>query len=320
MRLLVLGGTSFVGRHVVEVALKRGHEVTLFNRGQSAPELFPGLDRRTGDRATGDYSALAGGHWDGTVDVSAYVPRHVQQVAAALGGDAGRYVFISTGSVYSDPAMDVMTEDAPQHAPERGTEEVTGETYGPLKVACEQDALAAYGERATIVRPGIVAGPYDPTDRFTYWVRRIARGGEVVVPARLDQPVQVVDARDLGEFVVHALENDTAGTYNAVGPGVPLTFAGMFEALRSVAGSDAAMVPSDRLGEDDLPLVVPPDGSWDGFFRRSSERARAAGFVHRPIEATAADVLAWDRERGEPPLGTGPDDDAHARMLAAARA
>ena len=320
MRFLVVGGTSFVGRHIVEAALAAGHEVTLFNRGRSAPELFADLERRTGDRATGDYASLAEGRWDATVDVSGYVPRHVQQLAAALGDRAGRYLFISTGSVYSDASMAVMTEDAPRHAPERESEEHRGEKYGPLKVACEDDALATYGDRTTIVRPGIVAGPWDHTDRFTYWVRRIAHGGEVVLPARVDQPVQVVDARDLGEFVVHLLETDTPGTYNAVGPGEPLTFASLFEVCRAVSGSDAVAVPSEALGDEDLPLVLPADGGWDGFFRRSSERARAAGFRHRPIAETAADVLAWDRSRGEPPLVAGPDDAAHERLLAAARA
>jgi len=167
VRLLVLGGTSFVGRAMVENALSGGDEVTLFSRGRTGSELFPDLPRLRGDRGSGDYASLAEGSWDAVVDVSAYVPRHVQQAAGALEGRAGRYLFISTGSVYDKAlaAPQAMAEDSARLAPERGTEEVTGETYGPLKVACEDDVRSLWGTRATIVRPGVVAGPHDQSDR-----------------------------------------------------------------------------------------------------------------------------------------------------------
>lgn len=317
MRILVLGGTSFVGRAVVERALSAGHELTLFSRGRTGPELFPDVERRRGDRDGGDYASLAGGRWDAVVDVSAYVPRHVQQAADALRGTTGRCLFISTGSVYDvaqAPQSD-LSEDSPRLAPERGTEEVTGDTYGPLKVACEDDVTALWGLRGTTVRPGIVAGPHDPTDRFTWWVRRAARGGRVAVPGRPEQPVQVVDSRDLARLVVTLVERDAPGTYNAVGPAEPVTLAGLVHACAEAAGSSVAVVPVDPAGAGpNFPLVL-PDASWDVMFRRSAARARAAGLTATPLTRTAADVLAWDRDRGEPPLSVGLSPEREAELL-----
>lgn len=314
MDLLVLGGTSFVGRAVVEHALARGHRLTLFSRGRTGTELFPEVERRTGDRDSGDYDDLAEGSWDAVVDVSAYVPRHVREASAAVEGRAGRYLLISTGSVYdkTQAPPSGLAEDAPRLAPERGTEEVTGETYGPLKVACEDEAAARWGDRATVVRPGIVGGPHDPTDRFTYWVRRAARGGRVAVPGRLDQPVQVVDSRDLAALVVALLEADRPGTYNAVGPAEPVTLAGLVQACAQGAGStvELAAVPV----EPGFPLVL-PDESWDAMFRRSAAAARAAGLTATPLPTTAADVLAWDTGRDEPPLSVGMTAEREAELL-----
>src|SRR3954447_15621708 len=254
MNLLVLGGTSFVGRAMVEDALAAGHSVTLFSRGKTGSDLFPDVERRIGDRDSGDYASLADGAWDAVLDVSGYIPRHVAQAADALGDRIGRYLFISTGSVYDrTQAGDGMTEDTARLAPERGTEEITGETYGPLKVACEDDVLSRFGDRATIVRPGIVAGPHDPTDRFTYWVRRAARGGRVALPGRPDQPVQVVDSRDLARLVVALLEQDRSGIYNAVGPADPVTLEELIRVCAKAAGSDLEVVP------------VPPDSVDPGF-------------------------------------------------------
>ena len=320
MRLLVLGGTSFVGRAIVADALERGHDVTLFSRGRTGADLFPTAERRTGDRETGDYGSLADGSWDAVVDVSGYVPRHVAQAAEAVGDRIGRYLFISTGSVYDRlRAPDTITEDAPRLPPERGTEEITGDTYGPLKVACEDDVLQTYGDRATLVRPGIVAGPHDPTDRFTWWVRRVARGGRMAVPARLEQPVQVVDAGDLGRLVTSLVEADRSGTYNAVGPAEPTTIGGLVETCAAAVGStvEVVPVPGDSV-EPGFPLVL-PDESWDVLFRRSAAPARAAGLTATPLEQTARDVRAWDVERGEPPLAVGLSEEREAELLAAAR-
>ena len=319
MRTLVLGGTSFVGRAIVEDALDRGDEVTIFTRGQTGPALFPGVERRIGDRSSGNYSALAAGSWDAVVDVSGYVPRHVGQAANALGDRIGRYLFISTGSVYGRlGGPDAIAEDAPRLPSERDTEEITGDTYGPLKVACEDDVLARYGEQGTVVRPGIVAGPHDPTDRFTWWVRRAARGGRVALPARPDQPAQVVDSRDLARLVTSLLADDRPGVYNAVGPAEPTTLAGLVHACAAGAGTTIAVVPvlPDAV-RPTLPLVL-TDSTWDVIFRRSAVKARAAGLPATPLATTAADVLAWDRERGQPPLGVELAPEREAELLAAA--
>ena len=321
MQLLVLGGTSFVGRHIVDAAVRAGHHVTLFNRGQTNADLFPEADRRTGDRDAGDYESLADGRWDATVDVNGYIPRHVTQAADALGDRAGRYLFISTGSVYDPAGMADVSEDAPRHEPEYDTEEITNETYGPLKVACEDLTLERFGDQATIVRPGIVGGPYDPTDRFTYWVRRAALGGEIVAPDRPDQPIQVVDGRDQGAFVVHLLEGDQAGIYNSVGPDESTTVASMIDACADAAGVAAKVtwIDPDWLHEQKffVPMALPPDGTYDGLFRRGLARANAAGMTHRSLVETARDTLAWDRARGNPPMPGAPPAEREAEVLAA---
>ncbi|WP_117208901.1 NAD-dependent epimerase/dehydratase family protein [Allorhizocola rhizosphaerae] len=295
MRILVLGGTSFVGRAIVDDAVGRGHEVTLFNRGRNK-DVFPHLDQRVGDRASGDYASLQNGRWDAVVDVSAYIPRHVRQAADAVGDGLARYLFISTGSVYDHTgAQGFPAEDCPRLAPERGTEEVTGATYGPLKVACEDDVTARYGDRATIVRPGIVAGPHDPTDRFTYWVRHAARGGRVVLRGRPTQPTQVIDSTDLARLVTLLLEQDRGGEFN--GTGEPVTLAELIRAC----GADEIEVAEP--GEKPQPLVL-SDPAYDIMFQFSSAKARAVGMPVTPYEQTAATTAAWDRERGEPLLKT----------------
>lgn len=320
MRILVLGGTSFVGRAIVERALVGGADVTLFSRGQTNPELFPGAARRVGDRASGNYSSLrSGGEWDAVVDVSGYVPRHVQQSADSLRDGVGRYLFISTIMVH-DVAGDhegrlVRNEDAPRLPPLRDTERLTGETYGPLKVACEDEVFARFGARATVVRPGIVAGPHDPSDRFTWWVRRAARGGRVVLPGRPVQPVQVVDVQDLAALVWQLLVDDRPGAFNAVGPAEPTTLAGLIEACALAAGADVDIVPvSARADTPQLPLV---EASVAGqrLFRLSATRARECGLPATPLVTTAAKVLAWDRRRGETPLTQGLTPEQEAELL-----
>lgn len=312
MRTLVLGGTSFVGRAIVEDALASGDTVTLFSRGRTGTDLFPQVERKVGDRDAGDYAALDG-EWDAVVDVSGYVPRHVMQAMTALEHRVGRYLFISTGSVYDrTQAADGLTEDTPRLPPERSTEEITNDTYGPLKVACEDDVLERFGDRATIVRPGIVGGPHDPTDRFTYWVRRAAAGGRVALPGRPDQPVQVVDSRDLGRLVNALLAADRGGVYNAVGPAEPTTLQSLVEACATAAGTSVELVPVEPI--PGFPLVL-PDPGWDVMFRRSAARAHDAGMPSTPLTTTAADVLAWDRERGTPPLSVGLTAEREAELL-----
>lgn len=312
----MLGGTSFVGRAIAERAIVRGHELMLFSRGRTGADVLPQVPRLLGDRDSGDYASLAGGRWDAVVDVSGYVPRHVRQAADALEGAVSRYLFISTGSVYDrlQAPAEGMTEQAPRLPPELGTEEVTGETYGPLKVACEDEVRRRFGERTTVVRPGVVAGPHDPTDRFTYWARRAARGGRVALPGRPDQPVQVVDSRDLARLVVTLLEDDVGGTWNAVGPAEPTTLEGLVQACAAAAGTTVEVVPVAGSADLGVPLVA-PDETWDVLSRRSAAPARAAGLTATPLEQTAADVLAWDRGRGEPPLSVGLSPEREAQLL-----
>jgi 2'-hydroxyisoflavone reductase len=316
VRILVLGGTAFVGRAIVEDALRNGAEVTLFGRGRTGTELFPGVPRLTGDRDTGDYTALGDGRWDAVVDVSGYVPRHVGQAMDALGGRGGRYLFVSSHAVYlktehnPDP-----TEDAPRRIPLRDTEWLAGDNYGRLKVACEDDVLARYGERATIVRPGKVAGPHDWQEGLTYWVRRAARGGPVAVPTDPAQPVQVIDSRDLARLVVQLIADDRPGAFHAVGPAEPVTLGGLIQTCARVAGTQAEIVPVPAgTGTGFFPLVR---DNWPGQ-RRSPAKARAAGMPATPLDVTVADVLAWDRERGEPPLEDGFTPEQEQAALAAA--
>ena len=320
MRILVLGGTSFVGRAIVEEALRHGAEVTLFGRGRTGPELFPELTRLVGDRDTGDYAALREGGWDAVVDVSGYLPRQVGQAMDALGDRVGRYLFISSHAVYRradvPPGSD---EDTPRRPPVRDVQDVEqldDDTYGPSKVACEDDVTARYGARATIVRAGKVAGPHDPTDMFTYWVRRAARGGRVALPADPAQPVQVVDSRDLAGLVVRLLLDDRPGVFHAVGPAEPTTLGGLIEACARAAGSSVEVV---RVFPDQVPPLFPlVRADWTAQ-QRSPARARAAGMPATPLEATAADVLAWDRGRGEPRLAVGFSAEEERALLAADR-
>jgi 2'-hydroxyisoflavone reductase len=315
VRVLVLGGTSFVGRAIVSDALHHGVEVTLFGRGRTGTDLFPDVPRRIGDRDTGDYAALAAGRWDAVVDVSGYVSRHVAQAMDALGDRVGRYLFISSHAVYCRTGIGPGSDEgAPRRPPVRHAEVLDEDTYGPAKVACEDDGLARYGSRATIVRPGKVAGPHDPQDGLTYWVRRAARGGRVALPGRPEQPVQVIDSRDLARLVVHLLVDGRPGAFNAVGPAEPTTMAGLIDTCARVASSRVEIVP---VPSDTVPPLFPlvrPEPLWPTQ-QRSGARARAAGMPATQLEVTAADVLAWDRARGEPPLRRGLSPADEERLL-----
>ncbi|MCW2796680.1 NAD-dependent epimerase/dehydratase family protein [Nocardioides sp.] len=312
MDVLVLGGTSFVGRAIVEDLLVRGHTPTLFSRGRTGTELFPGVERLLGDRDTGDYAALDRRRWDAVVDVTAYVPRHVEQAVTALDDHAGRYVFISTGLVYNHVgAGDGLTETTARVEPYRESETIDDETYGPLKAACEEDLEAYFGDRLSVIRPGWVVGPHDPHDRLTYWLRRAARGGPVALPSRLDRPVQVVDVRDLARLVVVLLESDRSGAYNAVGPAEPVT---LEELVRTCGVVDPVELSGDDL---DLPLLL-PDASWDVMQRISAAAAYDAGMPRTPLARTVADTRAWDLSRGEPPLAAWMSEAEEAELLKAA--
>ena len=314
MRILVLGGTSFVGRAIVADALQTGAGVTLFNRGKTGTGLFPEVPRLTGDRDSGDYTTLRDGSWDAVVDVTGYVPRHVGQAMDALDDRVGRYLFISSGAVYQKEGLGPgSTEDAPRRPPVRDTEELDDSTYGPCKVACEDDVVARYGDRATIVRAGKVAGPHDPQRGLTYWVRRATRGGRVAVPASPEQPVQIIDSRDLARLVVQLLADDRPGAFHAVGPAEPVTLGGLIEACARVAGTQVEIV--EVPGETATAFFPLIRDNWAGQ-QRSAARALAAGMSATPLEVTIADVLAWDRARGEPPLEDGFTPEQEQAVLA----
>ncbi|WP_441248597.1 NAD-dependent epimerase/dehydratase family protein [Kitasatospora sp. McL0602] len=305
MKILVLGGTSFVGRAIVDDALRQGHEITLFGRGKTGVELFPEVERRLGDRASGDYESLRQGSWDAVVDVSGLLVRQVEAAAEVLGERVGRYLFISSHAVYAQSGvLPGSDEDTPRREPVRAdsVEELDNDTYGPSKVACEDAVTARYGARATIVRPGKVAGPHDPSDMFTYWVRRAAQGGRVALPGDPEQPVQIVDSRDLARLVVQLVADHRPGAFHAVGPAEPVTLGGLIETCARVAGSAVEIVPVPPGSATPLFPLVRAD--WPAQ-QRSAARARAAGMPATPLEVTAADVLIWDRERGEPPLRRG---------------
>jgi 2'-hydroxyisoflavone reductase len=304
MKLLILGGTVFLGRHLVEAALARGHEVTLFNRGRTNPDLFPQVEQLRGDR-DGDLAALRGRRWDAAIDTSGYVPRIVRASAALLAGAVERYTFISTISVYADFRSRGRGEDAPLGTLDDPTaEEVTGPAYGPLKALCERAAEEAMPGRVLVIRPGLLVGPHDPTDRFTYWPARVARGGDVLAPGRPDRPVQIIDVRDLAEWNIRMVEAGGTGVYNATGPADVLTMGRLLDTCRAVSGDtrivwvdEAFLLDRGVTPWTELPLWVPDTEDHAGFASVSVERAKAAGLTFRPLAETVRDTLAWDALR-----------------------
>jgi 2'-hydroxyisoflavone reductase len=300
VKLLVLGGTKFLGRHAVGAALADGHEVTIFTRGQTSPELFPEVEHLRGDR-DGKLDALDGRTWDGVVDTSGYVPRVVRRSAELLRDAVARYVFVSSISVYGDFSGPITEATPVAELDDPDTEEIL-ESYGALKAACERVVEEVYGERSARVRAGLIVGPYDPTDRFTYWPRRIAAGGEVLGPGNPDAPVQFVDARDLAAWLVRLALDGPGGVFNATGPAERLTFDELLERACAAIGSDAEIVWTDEQRVLDagvqpwteLPLWL-PGTDYAGMARADISRAVDAGLRFRPVEETILDTLAWDR-------------------------
>jgi 2'-hydroxyisoflavone reductase len=300
MRLLVLGGTKFLGRHTVDAALHDGHNVTIFTRGETNPELFPEVEHLRGNR-DGDLDALRDGSWDGVVDTSGYVPRIVRQSADLLRDRVQRYVFVSSISAYGDFSKPITETTPVAELDDPETEEIM-ENYGALKAACERVVEEVYGDRSARVRAGLIVGPYDPTDRFTYWPRRIAAGGEMLAPGSPGAPVQFVDARDLARWLVQLALDGPGGVFNATGPLEPLSFGALLERSRAALGSDAqpVWIESARILDagvqpwSELPLWL-PDDDYAGMARADITRAVDAGLGFRPLEETVADTLAWDR-------------------------
>lgn len=328
IRLLILGGTRFIGPHQVKHAVDRGHRVSIFNRGRTEPpffhEYFERVERLEGDRDD-DLAALESGEWDAVIDNSASIPRWVRQSAGLLRDRAGTYLFVSSISAYRDFAQVGIEEDYPLAALDDPTvEEVTGETYGGLKALCEEEARRAFGDAAIVVRPGLIIGPGDNTDRWTYWPVRVDRGGEMIAPGTPDDPVQHIDARDLAAWMIRLVEEQgNGGTYNATGPARPRTMGGMLETVRNALGADASFtwIPADFLARHDvqpwahMPAWIPPEGESRGILRVSVERAVSKGLVFRALADTARDTLAWwrtlpEERRAEPRAGLPPGREA----------
>ncbi len=335
MRILVIGGTSFVGRHIVAEALGRGHELTLLHRGQTGAGLFGEAEHLLADRNDSEAVARAlDGSFDATIDVSAYVPRQVRELATALGGRGGHHVFISTVSVYDDPTGPGADESSPLvELADKSTEEVTAETYGGLKAECERAAQASYGSLA-IVRPTYVVGPFDPTGRFTRWVDRIGRGGEVLAPGPRDAPLQLVDARDQAVLVVNLAEQGATGAFNSIGTTRGYTFGDMLDEIVTTVGPagtelvwvDAAWLTDEgaqRRQDGDVQLPLWGEGETEYVMAMSNAAALAAGMPARPVADTIRDTAAWISELTEgggtpyrvPPMS----GDREAELLAAWR-
>jgi 2'-hydroxyisoflavone reductase len=316
VRLLLLGGPRFLGRAIADAALGRGHELTLFNRGQTNPGLYPEAARLVGDRS-GDLSALAGREWDAVVDTCGYLPDDVRTSAEAL-ADSGLYCFVSSVSVYGDFSVPVNEDSPVAELGDLPRDEVTNESYGALKALCENAVRDVFGERSLIVRPGLITGPYDPTGRFTYWPHRAARGGEILAPAPPDARTQSIDVRDLAAWIVAACEHGLGGGYNAIHPGY--SWQELLDTCIRVAGTDARVtwvapefLVEQEVGEwMELPLwIVDPALAYAD--RVDVRRALDAGLVFRPLEQTVRGAL----ELAETTDAAGLTPDREAELLAA---
>ncbi|MCG6949320.1 MAG: NAD-dependent epimerase/dehydratase family protein [Acidobacteria bacterium] len=328
LKILVLGGTGLIGPPMVDYAIARGHEVTLFNRGKTNTHLFPELEKLRGDRAD-DLSAVedqveAGRRWDAVIDNTASIPRWVTASAGLLAEAADYYLYTSSISAYADSSIPNQDETAPvgrispeDEAKVLTTKDITGENYGPLKARCEAEARKAFSnERSCIVRPGLIVGPGDYSDRFTYWPVRVYKGGEVMAPGNPDDPVQFIDARDLGEWNIRLVENGTTGIFNGVGPRSPMSIAGMLYGIRATVDNDISFtwVDADFLEEHEvqpwmhMTVWVPPVGEYAGFAASNIDRAIEAGLTFRPLADTAVATMKYwnsldEEKRSKPRAG-----------------
>jgi 2'-hydroxyisoflavone reductase len=327
LKLLVLGGTGLIGPPMVSYALARGHEVTLFNRGKTNTHLFPEVERLRGDRA-GDLESIAeeiraGRRWDAVIDNPASIPKWVTDSATLLADAAELYLYTSSRSAYADFSTVGTDEDAPlgtitpeEESTVTSPKQITGANFGPLKARCEEEARKAFPDRNIVVRPGLIVGPGDRSDRFTYWPVRVRRGGEVMAPGNPDDPVQFIDTRDLGEWYIRLVENRAHGTYNGVGPRSPMTVAGLLHGIRATVDNEISFtwVPADFLAQHEvqpwmhMTVWVPPEGEYAGFASGSIQRALDAGLSFRPLVDTVRATLDdWDsrskEERDNPRAG-----------------
>lgn len=300
MHILIIGGGVFVGRALIESALQQGHQVTAFSRGNSPLPRTDEIQSIIGDRNT-DLSGLAGQQWDAVIDTCAYRPEEVRSLLDTIGSNTQHYTLISSVSTYADPAKIGLKEDDNLSAlPENPGPNITAENYGPLKAAAEQ--IAATFPQSLIVRPGIIAGPYDPTDRITYWVNLIERQSTILVPAGLpDTPIQFIDVRDLAEWIITQIEHGTIGAFNAVGPAQPMTMGEMFTSFAAALGKKVTVIEKSpealsNLGADpekDFPLHIPVTSPQGGLFQINGQKAWSHGLRNRPTRETAKDTASW---------------------------
>ncbi|MBI1757007.1 MAG: epimerase [Fimbriimonas ginsengisoli] len=312
MRVLIIGGTRFVGRVIAEEAFRRGHELTIFHRGNTNQGLFPAAREVLGDREH-DLHLISDQRFDAVLDTSGYVPRIVRLSCEALTSASSLYVFVSTISVYPDGTQ-APKEDSPLQALADPTvEQVNANTYGGLKALCEQEVLISFANRALILRPGLIIGPWDHTDRFTYWAARAARGGRFPVPTEGGQPLQLIDARDQAAFALDQVEALRAGIVNVAAPPEPYRFDEVLRTCARVADSEIEPVFLPEAARN-APLCV-DEGDY-GLMHADTSLARARGLRSRPLADTVGDLLAWDRERGNPVLGTGLTSEEEEELLA----
>jgi 2'-hydroxyisoflavone reductase len=317
----MIGGTRFVGRHIVESALARGHEITLFNRGRSGKGLFD-VEEIIGDR-DGETDKIAGRKWDAVIDTCGYVPRVVEQSAFILEDSVDTYCFISTISVYKDGLAGPVDENGElgrfDEVPT--SEEVTGATYGPFKVLCEEAVANICGSsKSLIIRPGLIVGPYDTTDRFTYWIDRYGRDGEILVPDRAQQPIQFIDVRDLAEFTIRQVESKASGAVNVTGPAHSLNMGEVWSVCKQNCGglpvevvvSDEFLVENEIKEWQDLPFITPKD---DDITDSDITKAINAGLTIRRMAETVADTSAWHKARGEIELKAGLSRERERELL-----
>ena len=316
---LILGGTSFLGRHAAQRCLERGHKVTLFSRGQ-APNPFSGaVEHLLGDR-DGGLGVLKNRRWDVVLDTSGYVPRLVEDSVELLSNAVEHYLFVSSVSAYADLSKP-LDERAAVAQLEEATEEVNMDTYGALKALCEQVLLDVMGDRATVVRPGLIVGPFDPTDRFTYWPSRVASGGAILAPDNTEYLIQLIDARDLANWIVDILERRVGGVFNTTGPANPLTMGEFLAECTAITGSQSAFVwapeqflLANNVGPfEELPLWVPRSDA--GIMQVSSELARSNGLQLRPIAETIRATWEWHRTRNTQELAAGLSREREVELL-----
>jgi 2'-hydroxyisoflavone reductase len=326
LKILILGGTGFIGPHIVREALERGHEVTLFNRGRSNTHLFPEVKRLVGDR-DGGLSALETGEWDVALDNSGYVPRQVEDSAKLLKNRVGTYLFTSSISAYdlSDPEFP-LTKNSKLNPWTNPDSEDVGKYYGEFKAQCERLVQATFGDRALIVRPTYIVGPGDKSERFTWWVDRVHRGGEVLAPGNPDTTFEIIDVRDLAGFYIRLLENAQTGTFNATGPAGRFSYGGMLKGIRATTSDavnftwvDSGFLTEQQVDWKEMPMF---NSEEDGFIGIFSEQQSSidAGLSYRPFTETVKDTLAWHRQL--PPdkqvfTRAGIDPEKEASVLAA---